>query len=228
MTNKALNNELDDCRITALLAMPIIQHLSPIKELLTNFETIHLKQGEVILSQGHEGFYYYLIKHGHCLCTRQSKTGAKKVILRTLGAGDTFGEDALIMDAPRDLTVTADTDMTLLRLAKEYFINLIKEPALTFISPVEMRQAKVKGAVLLDLRKPEEYRTQHIEGSINLPFFTLRMQLKKLNHKKSFIFICKDGKFSQAAAFLLVIHGFKVALLKDGIRSVNLSSLEVI
>jgi len=149
--------------MTALLKAPIFQRLPPInlQKILLKLEPIDFAKGEVIISQGSLGDYYYLVKSGQCLCTRQASPHAKAVNIRQLEAGDTFGEDALLSGRPRDLTITALTDMSLLRLNKERFVSLIKEPSLTFVSYSEMQQAIRQGAIVLDVRMPEDYAKQH-------------------------------------------------------------------
>ncbi len=215
-------NNTDDWMAT-LLRLPIFQCLPPInlQKILLGFEEVTFKKDEVIIEQGSAGDYYYLIKNGQCLLTRKSSLNAKEIKIRQLATGDTFGEDSLLSDAPRDLTVTAMTDMSLLRLDKQQFVSLIKEPALTFVNYIEMQEAMKHGAILLDVRTPEEYENHHLDCSVNQPFFSLRMQLKTLNRDQPFIVVCADGKISEAAAFLLLKNAFKVTILKDGIAGIT-------
>lgn len=209
--------------MTALLRLPIFQSLPPInlQKILMSFEEVSFKKDEVILEQGSAGDYYYLIKNGQCLLTRKSSLHAKEIKIRQLTTGDTFGEDSLLSDAPRDLTITAITDISLLRLNKQQFVSLIKEPSLTFINYIEMQEAIKHGAILLDVRTPEEYEGYHLDYSVNQPFFSLRMQLKTLNRDKPFIIVCADGKTSEAAAFLLLKNAIKATILKGGIAGIT-------
>lgn len=212
----------DDWMI-ALLKSPIFQRLPPInlQKILLKLEMVEFEQDDVIIEQGSEGDYYYLIKSGQCLCSRKASPSAKAIKIRQLAAGDTFGEDALLSGAPRDLTVTALTKASLLRLDKERFISLIKQPSLTFVNYAEMLEKGQQGAILLDVRTPEAYKKHHIKGSINEPFFSLRMQLHTLNRSKPFIVICADGKMSEAAAFLLLNNNMDAAILKGGLAGVT-------
>ncbi|MDO9425071.1 MAG: cyclic nucleotide-binding domain-containing protein [Methylobacter sp.] len=207
--------------MTALLKSPIFQRLPPanLQKILMSLEAIHYKKGENILEQGDTGDYYYLIKNGQCLLTRKPSPNAKEIKLAQLTNGDTFGEDSLLSDAPRNVTITAATDITLLRLDKKQFVSLIKEPSLKFIDYAQMQSAAIKGAVLLDVRSQDEYDDQHLDGSINAPFFSLRMQLKTLSHEKLVVVICRDGKISEAAAFLLLRHKIEAMILRGGMES---------
>lgn len=204
--------------MTALLRSPIFQRLPPanLQKILMSLEVITFKKGATLLEQGGIGDYYYLIKQGQCLLTRKPSPNAKEIKLAQLTNGDTFGEDSLLSGAPRNVTITALTDIVLLRLDKQRFISLIKEPSLKFIDYAGMQKEIKKSAILLDVRSQDDYESHHLEGSINAPFFSLRMQLKTLNHEKPVIVVCQDGKLSEAAAFLLLKNKIEAMILRGG------------
>jgi len=209
--------------MTALLKSPIFQRLPPVnlQKILMSLEAVHFSKGEVILDQGGMGDYYYLIKNGKCELSRKPNPNAKEIKLAQLATGDTFGEDSLLSDAPRNVTITALTDISLLRLNKQQFVSLIKEPSLTFVSYPEMQEAVKRGALLLDVRSPDEYEHHHLEGSVNEPFFSLRMQLKTFNREQPVIVVCGDGKISEAAVFLLLRNKINAMILRGGMASVK-------
>jgi rhodanese-related sulfurtransferase len=210
--------------MTALLRSPIFQRLPPanLQKILMGLESVYFKKGEILLEQGGTGDYYYLIKSGQCLLTRKPSPNAKEIKLAQLANGDTFGEDSLLSGAPRNVTITALTDIVLLRLDKKQFVSLIKEPSLKFIDYAQLQEAVKQGAILLDVRSQDEYESHHIEGSINAPFFSLRMQLKTLSHDRPAIVICRDGRVSEAAAFLLLKNKIGAMILKGGMESLAL------
>ncbi|WP_027148268.1 cyclic nucleotide-binding domain-containing protein [Methylobacter tundripaludum] len=207
--------------MTALLRSPIFQRLPPanLQKILMSLEVVHFKSGETILEQGGIGDYYYLIKNGQCLLTRKPSPNAKEIKLAQLANGDTFGEDSLLSGAPRNVTITALTDIVLLRLDKKQFISLIKEPSLKFVDYAGMQEAIKQGAVLLDVRSQDDYEHQHLDGSISAPFFSLRMQLKAISHERPVVVVCQDGKVSEAAAFLLLRHKIDAMILSGGMES---------
>ncbi len=209
--------------MTALLRSPIFQRLPPtnLQKILMSLEAVYFRKGEVIVDQGDVGDYYYLIKNGHCELTRRPSPNAKEIKLAQLATGDTFGEDSLLSDAPRNVTITALTDISLLRLNKQQFVSLIKEPSLSFVSYTQMQEAVKQGAILLDVRSSDDYKNHHLDGSINEPFFSLRMQLKTLNRQKPVIVVCDDGKTSEAAVFLLLRHKINAVILKGGMAGIN-------
>jgi rhodanese-related sulfurtransferase len=217
--------------MTALLRSPIFQRLPPanLQKILMTLEAVHFKTGETIIEQGSVGDYYYLIKNGQCLLTRKPTPNAKEIKLAQLTNGDTFGEDALLSGAPRNVTITALTDIVLLRLDKQQFISLIKEPSLKFVDYEGVQETIKKGALLLDVRTPDEYENHHLEGSMNAPFFSLRMQLKTLSPEKPVVVVCQDGKVSEAAAFLLLRNKIDAMILRNGMEGLaaSASSLEI-
>ncbi|MDD5578068.1 MAG: cyclic nucleotide-binding domain-containing protein [Methylobacter sp.] len=209
--------------MTALLKLPVFQSLPPanLQKILISMEMISFSKDEIIVEQGSAGDYFYLIKSGECLLTRKPSPNAKEIKLAQLRNGDTFGEDSLISDAPRNLTITALTDISLLRLGKKQFLSLIKEPSLKFVNYAEMQEALKQGATILDVRSPDEYKIRHLNCSINAPFFSLRMQLKTLNRETPLIVVCANGKVSEAAAFLLLKHKFNAMILKKGMEGIE-------
>jgi CRP-like cAMP-binding protein len=206
--------------MTALLKSPVFQRLPPanLQKILITLEEVCFEKGEIIIRQGDIGDYYYLIKSGHCLVSRKPSPNAKDIKLAQLGKSEAFGEDALLSGEPRNVTITALTDMVLLRLDEQHFLSLIREPSLKFIDQERMREVLSQGAVLLDVRSQDDYKAGHLPGSINAPFFSLRMQLKTLNREQPVVVVCDNGKISEAAAFLLLRHRFNALILKGGMN----------
>ncbi|MGJ0486606.1 MAG: cyclic nucleotide-binding domain-containing protein [Methylomicrobium sp.] len=209
--------------MTVLLKLPIIQRLPPanLQKILIALEEVTMEKGEVIIEQGAVGDYFYFLKSGQCVISRKPTPHSKDIRLGVLEKGEIFGEDALITDAPRTVSIIALTDVTLLRLDKKRFVSLIKTPSLTFVSYEELLALQQEeGAVVLDVRAPDEFEEHHIDGSINVPFFSLRMQIKNVNRDKPVIVVCRDGRISEAGAFFLLKHRYKAVILKGGMESI--------
>ena len=209
--------------MTTLLRSPIFRNLPPanLQKLLISLEEVSFKTGEIIIEQGEQGNYYYIIKKGQALISRKPTPNAKDIKLARLGDLDSFGEDALISGEPRNVTITALTDMILLRLAKEQFITLIKQPSLKYIAYDEMMEYVEKGADLIDVRGPDDYKKYHLPHSISVPFFSLRMYLKTLNRQHPIIVVCNNGRTSEAAAFVLLRHKFTALILQGGLDALD-------
>ncbi len=223
---KAKKADSADC-IATLLMISIIRALPPVNlhKVSQELEEVRVKKGEIIIEQGAFGDYYYLIKTGECLVTHKNSEHAQAIKIAKLQVWNTFGETALISGEPRAETVTALSDMTLLRLHKNKFLKLIKEPSLSFIDFIELELWQDKGAVLLDIRPPDEYEKHHLTNAINTPLFTLRMQIKSLDKNKLHIIVCKDGKSSESAAFLMKTYSFNVKIIRNGLDYVPKGAL---
>lgn len=220
------NNDDDDW-MTTLLKSPIFRALPPanLQQIVMSLEEIKVDKGDFIIHQGEPGDFYYLIKRGYCLISRKPSANAKEIKLAQLRAQDTFGEDALLSGEPRNVSVSALTDVSLIRLSKEKFISLIKEPSLKFIPYTQLAEEISQGAILVDVRAVDEYNKQHLPHSVNVPFFSLRMYLKSIDKKKPVIVVCENGKTSEAAAFLLLRNKIQAKIVKGGIESVSAESV---
>lgn len=65
------------------------------------------------------------------------------------------------------------------------------------------------GAIILDVRTEAEYKTGHIEGSINISLGTIRERYKELDPEKTYITTCSHGLRSVKVESLLKERGFK-------------------
>lgn len=187
-----------------------------IQAMFMRMQEVPMTAGSVILKQGDDGDFYYIIKHGKVKVTRASKTGAE-LTLATLKDGDAFGEEALLSEAKRNATITMDSDGTLMRLSKEDFNALLKEPMLSWLTLEEANELVAKGAKLLDVRLESEHSNNGLEGSLNIPLFMLRMKTDSLDPETQYIVYCDTGRRSSAAAFLLSERGFESYALQGGL-----------
>ncbi len=220
----AEDNEItEDDWMSMLLGIPLFRHLSPqnLQQVLLAFEEVDSKKGSRIIDQGDEGNYFYLIRQGYCQLSRKPSAKAREILFAKLRRKDTFGEDALIADEPNNFSVKAMTDCSLLRLSKENFLELIKKPSQQFIDYEQVLTQQQSGAQLIDVRLPDDYKVKHLEGSINMPYFSLRMQMKNLDREQKVVVICDDGKISEAAAFLLFKYNFEALILQGGINAIK-------
>lgn len=182
-----------------------------IKSLLERMETILVGSGEVIVRQGEPGDYYYVLTEGNAQVTRT-------IELAKLEAGASFGEEALVSGGMRNASVTMTTDGMLMRLSKEDFNALLKDPLLDRVSPDEARERVNKGAQWLDVRHAREHHHGHLPKAINIPLHELRIRLAELDKGRHYICYCSTGRRSSAAAFLLVQNGFTASVLNGGVK----------
>ena len=188
-----------------------------IQAMFMRMQEVPVRNGDVIIKQGDEGDYYYIIKSGKARVTRTAKTGSE-LPLAQLSDGDAFGEEALLSEAKRNATITMVTDGMLMRLSKEDFNALLKEPMLNWLSYQDAENlVKNEGAKWLDVRLESEHQASGIEGSLNIPLFMLRMKADTLDPSTKYIIYCDTGRRSSAAAFLLSERGIQAYVLKGGL-----------
>jgi len=84
------------------------------------FERCTFKAGEVIITQGDKGDYFYIIYHGKVVFDVNGKKVGKA------GKGNSFGELALLYTCPRAATVTAYKDVTLFRVDQNTFRYILQ------------------------------------------------------------------------------------------------------
>jgi len=204
--------------MTRILQSKAFHQVPPanIQAIFMRMQELPVKAGDTIIKQGDDGDYYYIIKSGKCKVTRASKTGSE-LTLATLGDGDAFGEEALLTDSKRNANIVMLTNGTLMRLSKEDFNELLKEPNLTWVSSQEADEMIKQGAAWVDVRLESEYANNGIDGSINIPLFMLRMKMDSLDPAKKYILYCDTGRRSSAAVFLLNERGLQAYCLKGGL-----------
>ncbi len=192
-------------------------HLPPahIGELLNRFNRLEVKAGAVVIREGDEGDFYYVIESGRAQVTRT--VGGVTVTLADLKSGDAFGEEALVSESKRNASVAMKLDGVLLCLAKQDFISLLKEPLLNKVSASVAREKAAAGAQWLDVRYPSEYQYDHMAGALNVPLAEIRNAFGVLDQGREYLVYCQSGRRSAAAAFLLAHRGFKVYLLEGGL-----------
>ena len=205
--------------MTSILQSKAFLQIPPanIQTMFMRMQEVPVKAGMEIIKQDDEGDYYYIIKQGKCKVTRNSKTG-KPLTLATIGLGDAFGEEALLSNGKRNANVIMETDGALMRLSKDDFNELLKEPMLNWLTGEEADAlVKDKSVLWVDVRMESEHKESGIPGSINIPLITLRIKAGSLDSKKKYIVYCDSGRRSSAAAFLLSERGLKVYCLKGGL-----------
>ena len=191
-----------------------------IDELFLRFERIKTTAGEVILRQGDAGDFYYIIENGRCKVTR--KVGGVDMPLAELKAGDAFGEEALVVEATRNATVSMKTDGVLLRLNKTDFIELLREPLLRRLSWRDAERHVAAGAQWLDVRYPSEYRNYRLPGAVNVPLSEIRNAIGVIDRDREYIVYCQSGRRASAAAFLLSQRGYRASYLEGGLKACEL------
>lgn len=207
--------------MTMLLQAKAFHKIPPanIQAIFMRMQQINYKSGDVVLKQGAEGDFFYVLIRGKALVTRETPLNKDGIKLAELSVGDTFGEEALISDAKRNATVTMITDGAVMRLGKDDFKKLLNEPMLDWVSYSEAEAIVRSGGGWLDVRLPSEFENQHLEGAINIPLYFIRLKINTLDRNRKYVLCCDTGRRSSAGAYILSERGFQAYVLRGGISS---------
>jgi len=189
-----------------------------LQSVFMKMDSVDVNAGDVIVKQDTDGDYFYVIAEGHCRVTREVP-GKPAVKLADFGPGACVGEDSLISGDKRNATITMTTKGRLMRLPKQDFVKLLKEP---ITRPLSLKQAQEQigqGAAWLDVRMPVDRTSPAMEGSISIPFFILRSRFSTLDPAKTYIVYCENAQQSSVAAYLLCKEGFNAYFLKGGLMA---------
>jgi hypothetical protein len=95
------------------LPVPSIEHLA------ARLHRVEVPAGEVLLAQGESGGGFYVIVAG------EAEVLGDGELVRTMGAGESFGEISLLEGVPRTATIRARTPLTVFELEPEDFLDAV-------------------------------------------------------------------------------------------------------
>jgi CRP-like cAMP-binding protein len=208
--------------MSKLLQMRTFQMVPPanLQGMFMKMQEVKVEPGMVIVRQGEDGDFFYVIMEGRCMVTREQgqAAGQKPVKLAELESGSCFGEEALISDTKRNATITMMTRGKLMKLSKDDFRQLLNDPLARKLSFADAEKM-VKGgkAKWLDVRLPSEFQAGSLPGAINMPLYLMRMKLATLDQATTYIACCDTGRRSSVAVFVLTQKGYESYVLEKGI-----------
>jgi CRP-like cAMP-binding protein len=207
--------------MTTLLQTKAFHRIPPanIQAIFMRMQRINYRAGDVVIKQGTEGDYFYVVVAGKCVVTRETPLNKEGIKLAELGSGDSFGEEALIAEAKRNATVTMSTDGTLMRLGKNDFQTLLNEPLLQWVDYDKAKEIVAQGGKWLDVRLPSEFQNFRIDGAVNIPLYFIRLKLNALDKNTQYVVCCDTGRRSSAAAYILSERGFEAFVLQGGLAA---------
>jgi len=206
--------------MTRLLSSELFTRLphENIQRFFTELVPLDAKKDDVVVEQGTPGDFLYIVAEGRCAVVRRAPGGGQETQLAILTEGDTFGEEALISNSPRNASVRMTSDGMLMRLPKAAFQELIGNPTLKAVPWSSASKLAEDGATWVDVRFADEHKADGIEGSINVPLNNLRQQATSLDRDNHYIVYCDSGARSSAGAFLLARLGFDACYLAGGLE----------
>lgn len=206
--------------MTNLLQTKAFHRIPPanIQAIFMRMQQVNFKAGDVIIKQGEEGDYFYVLISGRVCVTRETPLNKEGIKLAELESGDTFGEEALISEARRNATITMLTDGSVMRLGKQDFNTLLNEPMLDWVDYEEAKTIIANGGKWLDVRLPSEFETFHEPDALNIPLYFIRLKINTLEPATTYVVCCDTGRRSSAGAFILNGRGFTTRVLKGGLN----------
>src|SRR3984885_184678 len=207
--------------MTTLLQTKAFHRIPPanIQAIFMRMQRINYRARDVVIKQGTEGDFFYVVVAGKCVVTRETPLNKEGIKLAELNPGDSFGEEALIAEAKRNATVTMSTDGTLMRLGKNDFQTLLNEPLLQWVDQQKAREIVASGGKWLDVRLPSEFQNFRIDDAVNIPLYFIRLKINALDKNTQYVVCCDTGRRSSAAAYILSERGFEAYVLKGGLTA---------
>lgn len=117
-----------DAYIEHLQRVPLFSACSrdELRKVSRHTTDIPIAEGHTLVNEGDRGLEFFVIVGGRAKVSRRGRKVGE------LGPGDFFGELALLIDAPRNATVTALTPMEAIVLSrKEFDAALAEAPRMT-------------------------------------------------------------------------------------------------
>jgi phage shock protein E len=103
-------------------------------------------------------------------------------------------------------------------------------PEIEDYDPKQTQDEVARGALLIDVREPNEWNAGHLPGATHIPMRQIANRLAELPRDKKLIFTCRSGNRSGTVKdFLIDVHGYKdVHNQLGGIIAWQLAGLPVV
>ena len=86
-------------------------------------------------------------------------------------------------------------------------LNGNAETTVAEVDPGEAQRRQQTGALLVDVREPDEWASGHAAGAVHIPLGQLPKRLHELPTDREVLFICRSGRRSSSAANTAVAAG---------------------
>lgn len=87
---------------------------------------------------------------------------------------------------------------------------------------LSIKQEVAKGALMVDVRTPEEFATGSVKGAINIPLNEVESRINEFKGKPSVVVFCRSGNRSGQAKEILESNGIKNVI--NGINTDNMNA----
>ena len=200
--------------ITSLLEFPLFFNLpsSNIEKIFEKFEKFEVDEEQVIIEEGGEGEYFYLLVNG----SARVVIGGREDKPIRLSKGSYFGEEALISDSVCSASVIMNEKGVLARLDKRSYQSLLQDSLVRKVNGAEYRAKRntnPEDVVLLDIRSEGEFEYSPIPNCLHIELNELRQRLTGLNKSKIYYLTEEGGQRSEIAAHILSQNNIQVFVI---------------
>lgn len=92
-------------------------------------------------------------------------------------------------------------------------------PPVPAVDAQEAQRMAAQGAMLLDVREPDEWAAGHAPDATHVPLGQLAARLSTVPRDASVVAVCRSGGRSEQATRFLRQHGYDAANLDGGMRA---------
>ncbi len=200
--------------VTSLMEFPLFFNLPPsnMESLLEKFNKVAVSRDQVIIEEGDDGDYFYLLMEGSA---RVIIGGDESRPIR-LNKGSYFGEEALISDTVRSATVIMSEDGVLARLDKASFQSLLNDPLVSHVTRKQFQDEIQSNPAyeLLDIRSHAEFEHIPAPKCLHIPLTELRQRLPSLDTSKTYYLTEEGGQRSDVAAHILCQNSVNAKVIR--------------
>ncbi|MBK6391097.1 MAG: rhodanese-like domain-containing protein [Saprospiraceae bacterium] len=86
---------------------------------------------------------------------------------------------------------------------------------------IDLKSIIAQGAMLVDVRNPDEYKSGHVKGSVNIPLDQISQRLDRFKNKNTIVVFCRSGARSKMAQSILKSNGVTNVINGGGWQEVN-------
>lgn len=96
------------------------------------------------------------------------------------------------------------------------------------VSPAKAKEAQDQGAMLIDVRESNEYRSGHAPGARHISVQVIERRLGEIPKERQIVVMCQSGMRSQRAAEILSRNGYQVLNVSGGMIGWQRAGLKVV
>ena len=103
-----------------------------------------------------------------------------------------------------------------------------REPAVPAVGAEEAARRVDEGAVLLDVREPDEWHAGHAPDAVHVPLAALAASVGQLDKDRPIVAVCRVGGRSERAASVLLQRGYDAVNLAGGLQAWQAAGMPIV